>query len=280
MKICFLDFWGDFNPNNNFIINSIRLCMENVEIVENPDNSDIIFCSLFGQEHKIYTNTKKIIFFSGENVRPTYVTYHKSISFDFEENDKNIRIPLWYFYVDWFKVGTYGNPSYLIPVEYLYGENEFSKKIKNKFCCTVFSNPHPDRFLIMNLINTYKKVDGFGKAHTNRLPDGEKFKMDIISDYKFNICFENTIHPGYFTEKLLHAKISGSIPIYNGHESIKSDFNPDCFINVINSSGDDVMKLIKQIDCDDNLYRKYLEQPLFTEKIDINKVIEKIYKFL
>jgi hypothetical protein len=40
------------------------------------------------------------------------------------------------------------------------------------------------------------------------------------------------------------------------------------------------MKLIKQIDCDDNLYRKYLEQPLFTEKIDINKVIEKIYKFL
>ena len=83
MKISFLDFWGGFNPNNNFLINSIRQIKEFVEVTTAED-SDIIICSLFGQEHHKYYNRKKIILFSGENIRPNYQTYDKSISFDFD----------------------------------------------------------------------------------------------------------------------------------------------------------------------------------------------------
>jgi hypothetical protein len=280
MKISFLDFWGDFIPDNNFIIHSIRQLRENVEVVDNPDLSDLIICSLFGHEHKKYTDSKQIIFYTGENIRPNFSSYHKSISFDMIDDDRNIRIPLWYFYIDWFDVKTYGNPSYLIPVDYLYGENEFTNKKKDKFCCTVFSAPHQDRFQIMSLLNTYKQVDGFGKVHTNRIPDGERYKMDIISDYKFNICFDNSIYPGYFTEKLLHAKISGAVPIYRSHESMSYDFNPECCVNANNMQPLELLEKIIEIDNDQILYKKYLDQPLFSEKIDIYKTIEKINKIL
>jgi len=276
MKISFLDFWGDFNPNNNFLINSIRQIKEFVEVTT-PEDSDIIICSIFGQEHHKYYNSKKIILFSGENIRPNYQTYDKSISFDFDSyENRNIRIPLWYYYIDWFDVKSYGNPEYLIPVDYLYNENEFSKKEKNKFCCTVFSASHYSRFQMMNTLNTYKNVDGYGKVHNNRIPDGGKVKMDIISDYKFSICFENSIYPGYFTEKLLHAKIAGTIPIYNSHGTMNEDFNKDCCLNLNISSFQEILELVKEIDSNDKLYKSYIEQPLFTNKIEISNILEKI----
>ena len=37
------------------------------------------------------------------------------------------------FYVDWFNTGTWGNPGWLIPVDYLTGENPFFLKEKLNF---------------------------------------------------------------------------------------------------------------------------------------------------
>lgn len=276
MKISFLDFWGGFQPQNNFLFHSIRQFREDVSLVD-PDESDLIICSVFGDEHKKYSDYKNIIFYTGENIRPDYKTYKKSISFDFSENDsRNLRIPLWYFYIDWYNVKSYGNPEYLIPVEYLYGENEFNIKKKQNFCCSVFSAPQADRIQIMNVLNTYKTVHGYGKIHSNKIPDGERYKMDVISNYKFNICFENSVYPGYFTEKLLHAKVSGSIPIYKSHETMGIDFNPNCCINANQMSYTEILDLVKKIDNDDSIYRRYLEEPLFIKQIDINDVICKI----
>ena len=164
MKISFLDFWGNLDLNNNFLINLLRECREDV-ILTNPDDADIIFCSLFGDSHKSYFNKKKIVFFTGENVRPNFNSYNYSLSFDFDSyEDRNIRVPLWYFYIDWFDKKTYGNPEYLIPESYLYGENEFTQKNKSGFCSAVFSAPYRERFEMIQNLNTYKGVDCFGKA--------------------------------------------------------------------------------------------------------------------
>jgi len=54
-------------------------------------------------------------------------------------------------------------------------------------------------------LSKYKKVDCYGEPHGNWFYD-EGGKIDLISKYKFNICFENSIHPGYYTEKPIHAK--------------------------------------------------------------------------
>ena len=280
MKISFLDFWGDFDFNNNFLTIALKQIYTDLQVV-NPENSDIIICSVFGTHHHNFIKNKKIIFYTGENIRPNYKTYHKSISFDFDTyNNKNLRIPLWYFYIDWFNVNSYGNPSYLIPVDYLYNENEFTLKEKNKFCCTIFSAPHQDRLLMINKLNEYKFIDCYGKIFQNKIPDGEKIKMDIISNYKFSICFENSIYPGYYTEKLLHAKIAGTIPIYKSHETMNLDFNPNSCINVNNLSLDEVVNNIIEIDNNDFLYKKWIQQPLFENKIEISNILSNIKKLI
>jgi len=280
MKVSFLDFWGDLQLDNNFIFNILKQSIENITLVD-PIDSDVIFCSVFGQEHHKYYGRKKIVFYTGENVRPNYNSYNKSLSFDFDDyGGKNCRLPLWYFYINWFNSSTSGNPEYLIPENYLYEPNEFTLKAKNKFCSTVFSKYDNDRFQMMRYLSDYKQVDGYGKVNPNRIPEGEKTKLDIISDYKFSICFENSIYPGYFTEKLLHAKIAGTIPIYKAHETMNQDFNPNCCLNLVNSSFEELTEKVKEIDSNDVLYKKYLEEPLFSNKIDLNEISKKIIDFI
>jgi hypothetical protein len=277
MKISFLDFWNGFQPTNNFLFYLFREVHQNLTIVE-PSKAELIVFSVFGNENQKYSHCRKL-FFTGENKRPDFKKCDFSISFDFDDyNGRNIRIPLWYYYIDWFKVGSYGDPNYLIPVEYLYDSNEFSEKEKNKFCSAVYSNPVGIRNQFVNLLSQYKRVDCYGKiGGFTRLPDGEKQKLDTISNYKFNICFENSIYPGYYTEKLLHAKVAGCVPIYYSDSRIFEDFNDDCLINLNNFQNfQDLFDKIIELDNDDLLYRDIFNRPLFNNKIDLELIIKKL----
>lgn len=277
MKIAFLDFWQGFLPNNNFFLHLFKEIFDNVEI-SSPQDSDIIIYSCFGREYKKYPH-KKRIFFTGENKRPNYDDCDLSLSFDIDEYDgRNIRLPLWYLYIDWFKVGTYGNPGYLIPVDYIDNENEFTKVNKTNSVSAVYSNPIHIRNLTMHTFKSrnittecYGKVKGF-KA----LPDGEKNKLDIISNHKFNMCFENTLFPGYYTEKILHAKVVGAIPIYFSDDSMSVDFNPKCCLNINKYMDDEIYNISKLIEDmnNDGYMNEMSNEPLF-----INKPSLEILKF-
>ena len=61
MKVCFSDFWTPFDPNNNFFIHIIRELYENVEVVH-PEDADVMFFSVFGNENGRYKNCKKILY--------------------------------------------------------------------------------------------------------------------------------------------------------------------------------------------------------------------------
>jgi len=281
MKIAFTDFWQypkAFDPNNNFLTHLIKSSFFGAEVTT-PDKADVIIYTIFGNEHKKYDCKK--IFFSGENKRPNYNECDYSITFDVDDYDgRNIRIPLWLYYIDWFGVETYDNPEYLLPLNYIYGENEFNTKVKTKFCSAVYSNPIGLRNEFVNKLNIYNKVDCFGKVSGfNFLPDGEKFKMDLISDYKFNVCFENSIYPGYYTEKLLHAKVAGCVPIYYSDSDMDMDFNPKCCINLNDfESIDHLIEYIIEVDSDEELYKSILNEPLFNNNIDFMEIQNKIKK--
>lgn len=47
-------------------------------------------------------------------------------------------------------------------------------------------------------------------------------KLDTISDYRFSICFENMVLPGYMTEKMVDCFVAGSIPLYLGAPDINA----------------------------------------------------------
>jgi hypothetical protein len=58
-----------------------------------------------------------------------------------------------------------------------------------------------------------------------------KDKLLTMSHYRFSLCFENCIFPGYVTEKIFDSFFAGAVPVYYGAPDI-GDFVPEgCFID-------------------------------------------------
>jgi hypothetical protein len=56
----------------------------------------------------------------------------------------------------------------------------------------------------------------------------------FFSEFAYNVAMENTIIPGYLTEKIGFAFSSGSVPIYWGDTAtVTRFFNPASFLNVL-----------------------------------------------
>ena len=270
MKIGFADFWYDFDPNRNFF-RYLFSQFTDVEVVH-PNDADVVIFTCYGKipynVNQIFTNTeysgKKKIFFTGENIRPDYNNVDYAFTFDFDDNPKNIRMPLWLLQIDWFDQVGYGNPKYVIPYSEIY-DNKFIKKEKSKFCSFVFNNKAPYREEIVKKLSRYKKVDCYGNIHGNWF-NGEDMKLDIISNYKFNICSENKYGYGYVTEKLPQCMDALCIPLYIGCKDTNK-INYKIFnINrvLFMDKSDSLEKLKELLESPDKQYEIY-KQPIFND---------------
>ncbi len=71
-------------------------------------------------------------------------------------------------------------------------------------------------------------IKGNSPGHQN----GRNLNIDILRDYHFNLCFENTNWPYYCSEKIWQAIQGGCLPIYYGEGNrIYDDFPADSFID-------------------------------------------------
>ena len=93
-----------------------------------------------------------------------------------------------------------------------------------------------------------------------------KNKITFLKEYKFSIAMENSEGDGYISEKIYDSFISGTIPIYYGDYMIDEYINPKSYI-LIRGKNDmyEKIKFIKKIDNDDNLYKKILNEKIFTD---------------
>lgn len=282
MNISFTDFWDGFDVNNNFFKDLLESMGVNYNFVPYSNETDILIYSCFGKTHYFADRTKvKKIFYTGENLRPNFDECDYSLTFDFDSyNEKNIRLPLWLLQIDWFNKKNYINPQYVIPKDKLYS-NEFTNTEKNKFCCIVFNNNSPYRWEIIQKLSKYKPVECYGKTFNNWFY-GEENKLKIISQYKFNICFENSISPGYYTEKLIHAKTAGCLPLYWADNNCEKDFNTDSFLNLYNFKNlDEFVEKIIELDQDKEKYFKITSEYLFKNKeLSLNYLKESLKKIL
>ena len=271
IKLAFVDFWGGFNSTRNFFYFALGK-FGNVEIVS-PESADIIIFSCYSNHktyyrNQIYTNDtqypgKVKIFYTAENIRPDYNNLDYSISFDFDDNGKIIRLPLWMIQIDWFGLVDYDNPKYTISPNEIYN-NKFYKNTKSKFCSIVYNHASPYREDIIRELSKYKPVDIYGNKYGN-LRYGEDAKLEVISNYKFNICLENSLYPGYYTEKPIHAKVAGCVPIYWSDENVSKDFNHKAFVNLSDYNCDvkSLCEYIIELDKDNDKYLELRNQPLF-----------------
>ena len=131
-----------------------------------------------------------------------------------------------------------------------------------------------------DVIDTYKKQDYGGRwRNTVTVPAGLENTPEIIKNYKFNYCAENTSNKYYITEKIVNAFLGNSIPIYWGGEA-NLIFNEGSFINLNNKSDEEIVEIIKEIDTDKNKYKQMFETPLLKDPQFFEKQRNNIEQFL
>ena len=193
-------------------------------------------------------------------------------------------------------------------------ENRYRNK--KKFCAFVVMNGsciYRNQFF--HQLCKYKKVDSFGPLFNNaKVPvhlidryknegislkealkapqystvtNGYLLNQELFRDYKFVICFENSVANDYVTEKLPNVMLANSIGIYRGAKNVGDFFNTKSFINYDDYGSHDAMiKKIIALDQDDQKYQKMLDEPFFvnnelpprikTAKKDLENFILKI----
>ena len=275
LKIKFVDFWGDMNNTGNLFC---HILSEKYEI-EFSDDPEILFYSNGGTNFLKYKCIK--IFFSGENVRPDYNVCDYAITFDYSNNRKHCRFPLWALYY-WVYINNIKLPSLDLPVS----ESEMQKnwKAKSKFCCFIVSNPCSNkRNNFFEELSKNKFVDSAGRYKNNIgyfLDGGTTDKLSFIKDYKFVISFENSSHAGYTTEKILEPLLANCIPLYWGDPKVNLDFNKERFLNHADYKNEnEFINKILDVDNDDLKAFKILKEKCFNDK-SIDRLIQNLSEFL
>lgn len=264
LKIQFVDFWYGFDPNNNFITNALN---RDHKIVV-TDTPDYLFFSVFGYSHLKYNCVK--IMFVGENIVPDFNLCDYAMGFDYLTfGDRYMRLPLFL---------TCFNFKDLLQDK----KWETEKLLNRKFCSIVVSNiklSNPIRERFFRLLSEYKQVDSGGRQWNN-VGGPVQDKQEFISNYKFNIAFENSAVRGYTTEKIMDAMTANTLPIYWGNPWIGKDFNERSFINVnAFSSLEEAVQRIVELDTNDEQYLNIMKEP-WVEDLSIFNWENKLKVFL
>lgn len=275
-KVCVVNFWeGAFD--GDFFEFFFNLALGGIEYTHNPYEADVVISSVFGHTQ---TDPNKTIMYIGENVRPSFVNYTHSLSFDHDTyGGRNFRLPLWWSRLAWAgfeqkprRVGS-NNHGYeqLIPINSLLYPRKLDIKAKDKFCALIAGNAEGLRINLYNSISQYKQVDGYGNMFGNSL---RKSKFAILPEYKFCLCPENSVYDGYVTEKLVDAYAGLTVPIYSGDVSVIDDFNYEAFLNYQDARDMEYfVDQVKGFDKDLEWYQDMYEQPLLLEEPKLDDAI-------
>lgn len=277
MKLCVVDFWKDAFEGD-FFEYFFKVSLGDYQRVTNPDEADVVIKSVFGNTP---TNPDKTIMYIGENVRPSFMGYNYSLSFDYDDHGgRNCRLPLWYSRLEWegFKY-TIRKPNrlhhgyeQLIPIDRLTRRREVEDGIDKKhFCILVANNPEGLRINLYNTLSQYKPVEGFGNMFNRPLVQS---KFEVLPYYKFCLCPENSIYEGYVTEKIVDAYAGGCIPLYSGTISVSDEMNSDAFINyrTFNSMAEFVQQ-VKYVDNNFQAFMNMYSQPLLRHRPSLNHAL-------
>jgi hypothetical protein len=181
---------------------------------------------------------KVVLFHTTENVR--YEPADFTIGFDLGVTDeRHFRMPLWWTSVDWSRHGIRNVPTprirKLIDLETLMqplGEGVLQRPRKAAFFTTHMLQP---RETIFSQLSQAIEIDGYGPYFDRSIEhhnNSSIFKDDILRSYMFNLCPENSMYPGYYTEKVPEAFGCGCIPVTWADQNIASEFNTGAFINL------------------------------------------------
>ena len=185
-------------------------------------------------------NQALTLFHTQENERHDYLPADYAISFDLGvESTNHFRLPYWMEMLDWSHEGVTGNtnPRYgeLLKISTLMLPLGDRFLQRGGSCALLSSHLREPRGTLFSALGKIVPTQGFG-AFFNKDIKNHHFsgflKRDILKDFSYNLCPENGLYPGYYTEKIPEAFYSGCLPITWADENISLDFNPNSFLNL------------------------------------------------
>jgi GR25 family glycosyltransferase involved in LPS biosynthesis len=291
-RVLFTDMWDGFNPSYNMFLLILqegskqlqpRPIIEgySIETFPSGETPNILLFGPFGNEWKDekWASIPKV-HFTGENT-PPIVTDKVFLNLGYPHvefvDEKYIRLPLWMLEIDWFGA----DPEKIVnpkPLPLDRCVNVYPEEIakKQKFCAFVVTNPcNPVRNSAFHWLSQYKKVDSAGRLFNNVGEDifaglggggGELKKHEFLKNYKFCLAYENASSQGYTTEKLLHAKVAGCIPIYWGDPKVERDFDTKGFIDARRfTTPEELIEAVRKVDTNPSEYLRMFAVPALDE---------------
>jgi len=151
------------------------------------------------------------------------------------------RLPYWMEGLDWSDYGIRESTTDRVGARpcsrYLVNERDPSPVLNKPLELAIFtSHMNGLRSDVVNQLREVAPVHGFGPYFNKAIrhhSESSFTKREVLTNYAFNLCPENTIYPGYITEKSFEAYVCGSIPVTVADiVACSLDFNPESMINL------------------------------------------------
>ena len=293
LRVGFSCMWDSFVPEYNMFTlmleeavkefpDDVRPCVKGVCVdsmvpeAEGKEEIDILIFGPFGDRWKTVSSAIPKIHYTGENTGPV-IREDVKLNLGYRHVDMNhgsyLRLPLWMLEINWFRADAekIGNPKPL-PIDRCCKVFPEEAEAKKKFCAFVVTNPRqPVRNSAFQWLSQYKGVDSAGRLFNNVGSDifaglggggGELIKHEFLKGYKFCLAYENERSEGYITEKWLHAKAAGCIPIYWGDPKADRDFDMDSCIDARTAATPgELIEMVKAVDTDDAEWMRRFTKP-------------------
>ena len=239
VRVFFKHFWPGFDPrSNNFVALLARRFK--VEVEDAPARATVVFESYFAPPARAaaqgapaeatHPEEEQVrIFFSGEPRRLPVGRHHAAISMNLLDTPGHFRYPQWM--LDFQLIDDPENVDrkrFGRTVTFDMVQRELPSAPRPGFACAVFNNPSHFRFEAARQLSAFGPVDLFGGG-VNK-PIGAK--DELLAGYRINLCCENSIQPGYVTEKALEARAAGCVPLWWGDPTYRVDFHERAIVNL------------------------------------------------
>ena len=112
-------------------------------------------------------------------------------------------------------------------------------------------------------------------------------KHEVLSGFRFSLCFENTRFPGYVTEKIFDCFFAGTIPVYLGAPDVATLIPADSFIHVPEfGSFEELRAHLRGVSADDaagylESARRFLASDAFDpfhEETFVNAIVDEVQR--
>lgn len=290
VKIAYRNMWPKFCETDYFFIPKIieyelglqceLTSINQADLVINAVYQYLPYSSHFNPNIPINKNQKNIHVIGENNNSLEVNKYDLSVGFDVLDNEKYFRFPLWAWYVNFWNEEQYELKPFKkhILIDYKSIDKKRNIDITGRplaACAFIGNFKSKERLDFIEKLRKIMPVDIYGPATTGFVKD----KKEIAKNYQFIVCFENSIYPGYHTEKLPEAYVSECIPIYYSADTYEIDFNKKCMVNRVDFLSDE--------ECIDFIYRMtdyekqcMINEPMTNNKIQVTEMADRLKQIL